>query len=152
MLFFRIFQYPRVFGEVKCNVKYTLVQTLRLFTGCTAHRGSGGIALPFHDCGTRREWGVSVTPRPLFTPGKGPVPILQEAVWALGSVWTGTENLVPTGIRSPDRPACSQSLYRLRYPAHLFGERAEYFLSRGFYSIAQNSTSVTFIFCFMLLG
>jgi hypothetical protein len=26
------------------------------------------------------------------------------------------ENLVPTGIRSPDRPARSQSLYRLSYP------------------------------------
>ena len=25
----------------------------------------------------------------------------------------------PTGIRSPDRPARSQSLYRLRYPAHM---------------------------------
>ena len=25
----------------------------------------------------------------------------------------------PTGIRSPDRPACSQSLYWLSYPAHL---------------------------------
>jgi hypothetical protein len=24
----------------------------------------------------------------------------------------------PTGIRSPERPACSQSLYRLRYPSH----------------------------------
>ena len=24
----------------------------------------------------------------------------------------------PTGIRSPDRPARSQSLYRLSYPAH----------------------------------
>ena len=33
-------------------------------------------------------------------------------------VWTGAENLAPTGIRSPDRPACSQSLYRLSYPAH----------------------------------
>jgi hypothetical protein len=26
------------------------------------------------------------------------------------------ENLAPTGIRFPDRPACSESLYRLRYP------------------------------------
>ena len=26
----------------------------------------------------------------------------------------------PTGIRSPDRPARSQSLYRLRYPAHSY--------------------------------
>jgi hypothetical protein len=30
----------------------------------------------------------------------------------------GAENLAPTGIRSPDRPARSQSLYRLSYPAH----------------------------------
>ena len=26
------------------------------------------------------------------------------------------KNLAPTGIRSPDRPACSQSLYPLSYP------------------------------------
>ena len=65
---------------------------------------------------------VSVTPRPLFTPGKDPVPIVQEAGWAPGPVWTGAENLAPpTGIRSPDGPARSQSLYRLRYPAHSEG-------------------------------
>ena len=63
---------------------------------------------------------VSVTPRQDLTPGKDPVPIVQEAGWASGSVWTGAENLAPTGIRSPDRPARRQSLYRLRYPAHLF--------------------------------
>ena len=57
-------------------------------------------------------------PRPLFTPGKDPVSIVQEAGWAPGPVWTGVENLALTGIRSPDRPASSQSLYRLRYPAH----------------------------------
>jgi len=55
------------------------------------------------------------TPRPSrFTPGKDPVPIAQEAGWAPGPVWTGAENLAPTGIRSPDRPSCSKSLYRLR--------------------------------------
>jgi len=62
--------------------------------------------------------GVSVTPRPLFTPEKDLVPIVQEAVWVPGPVWTGAENLAPTGIQSPDRPARSQSLYRLSYPAH----------------------------------
>ena len=31
-------------------------------------------------------------------------------------VWTGAEYLAHTGIRSPDRLACSGSLYRLRYP------------------------------------
>jgi len=55
-------------------------------------------------------------PRALFTPGKDRVPIGQEDGWALGPVWRGAENLVFTGIRSPDRPARSQSLYRLRYP------------------------------------
>ena len=99
------------------KVKCTRVQALRLCTGRTAHRGSGGIALPFHDRGTRRGWGVSVTPRPLFIPGKGPVSIVQEAGWASGPVWTGAEILAPTGIRSPDRPARSQSLYQLSYPS-----------------------------------
>jgi len=51
-------------------------------------------------------------------PGKDPVPILQEAGWATGPVWAGAENLAPTGIRSPDRPGRSRSLYRLRYSAH----------------------------------
>jgi hypothetical protein len=98
-----------------------LVQALRLCTGRTAYRGSRGIALPFHDHGTRRGWGVTVTPWPLFTPGKDPVPVVQETGWAPGPVWTGAENLTPTGIRSPDRPARSQSLYRLSYraPLHL---------------------------------
>jgi hypothetical protein len=58
-----------------------------------------------------------VTHRPLLTPQKDLVPILHEAEWVPGPVWRGAENLVPTGIRSPDRPTCSQSLYRLRYPA-----------------------------------
>ena len=57
-----------------------------------AQRVGRGIALLFHDCGSRRGWVVSSTPRPHFTPEKDPVPILQEARWA--------ENLVPTGIRS----------------------------------------------------
>jgi hypothetical protein len=103
--------------KYKVKVKCTLVQALRLCTGRTAHRGNRGIALFFHDRDTRRGRGVGVTPRPFFTPGKEPVPIVQEAGWAPGSVWTGAENLAPTGIRSPDRPARSQSLYRLCYPA-----------------------------------
>jgi len=76
-------------------------------TGRTAHRGSRGIALPFHDHGTRRgDCSASRSGRSL-PPGKDPVPIVQEAGWAPGPVWTGAENLAPTGIRSPDRPARS---------------------------------------------
>ena len=96
------------------KVKVTLVQALRLCTGRTAHRVRRGIALLFHDHGSRRVWGVSVTSQPLFVPGKGSVPIVQEDGWAPGPVWTGAENLGPTGIRYPDRPARSPWLYRLR--------------------------------------
>ena len=56
-------------------------------------------------------------PRPgRFTPGNDPVPIVQEPWWGPGPVWTGAVNLAPTGFRSSDRPARSESLYRLSYP------------------------------------
>jgi hypothetical protein len=61
-------------------------------------------------------WSASRPSR--FTPGKDPVPIAHEAGWVPGSLWTCAKNFAPTEIRSPDRPACSQSLYRLSYPAH----------------------------------
>jgi len=46
-----------------------------------------------------------------------PVPILQEAGWAPGPVWTGGKSR-PHWDSIPDHPARSQSLYRLSYPAH----------------------------------
>ena len=44
------------------------------------------------------EWSAAHT-RPHFTLEEDPVPILKEAGWAAGQVWTG-ENLIPTRIRS----------------------------------------------------
>ena len=82
-----------------------------------AQRVGRGIALLFRERGIRREWVVTRTPRPHFTPGKDPVPILQEAGWAPGQVWTGGKSR-PHRHWIPDRPARSQSLYRLSYPAH----------------------------------
>jgi hypothetical protein len=41
-------------------------------------------------------------------------PFLQQAGCAPGPMWTGAENVAPTGIRSPDRPARSDSVYWLR--------------------------------------
>ena len=61
---------------------------------------------------------VSSTPRPHFIPGKDPVPILQGAGWASGPVWTSGKSS-PHRDSIPDRPARSQSLYRLSYPAHI---------------------------------
>jgi len=56
-------------------------------------------------------------PQPHFTPGKDPVPNLQEAGWAPGPVWMGVKSRSHRDL-IPDRPARSQSLYRLSYPAH----------------------------------
>ena len=77
--------------------------------------------------GTRSGLVVSDTLRPPFTPGKDPVPIVQEAGWASGPVCTGAENLAPTGFRSPDRPARSQLLYRLSYPAPVYMGSVNYY-------------------------
>ena len=98
------------------NRWYLLVQMESVpITGpVVAQRVGRGIALLLHDRGTRRGWVVSSMPWLHFTPGKDPVPIVQEAGWAPGPVWTGGKSR-PTGIRSPDRPARSQSLYRLSY-------------------------------------
>jgi hypothetical protein len=60
------------------------VQALRLCTDRTAHRGSRGIVLPFHDHGTRRGWGISVTSRPLFTPGKTRYPLYRRLCGSQG--------------------------------------------------------------------
>ena len=80
-----------------------------------AQRVGRGIALLFHDGGTRRGWGVSSTPRPHFT--------LYPSYRGLGGPQGRSgrvENLVPTGIRSQIVQPVAQSLYRLSYPAQAF--------------------------------
>jgi len=81
-------------------------------------RVSRGIALLF--LGSRHWVGGQPHTPATSNPGKDPVFIVQEAGRAPGPIWTGAENLAPTRIPSPDRPARSQSLYRLSYSAHNF--------------------------------
>jgi len=72
---------------------------------------SRGIALLFVTSELDRgRWSM---PRPgHFTPRKDTVTIVLEAGWAPGPVWMGAENLTPTRIRSLNRPAHSELLYR----------------------------------------
>jgi len=87
---------------------YTIA-VCRLWSRCRpgmAQRLGRGIALLFHDRGTRRGWVVSSTPRPHFTSGKDPVPILQVAGWAPVPVWTGGKPR-PHRDSIPDRPGRS---------------------------------------------
>jgi len=51
------------------------------------------------------EWSAA-SPGPTLSPGKDLVPILQEAGWAPGPVWTGGKFL-PHLDSIPDHPACS---------------------------------------------
>jgi len=53
------------------------------------------------------EWSAA-RPGCTFTPGKDKVPIVQEAGWAPGPVWTGGKSR-PHRDLIPDRPARSQS-------------------------------------------
>ena len=94
---------------LKVKVKWSL------YRPGVAQRVGRGIALLFHDRGTRRGWVVSVTPRPLFTPGKDFVPILQEAGWAPGPVWTGGKSR-RHGDSIPDRPARSSDPIPTKLP------------------------------------
>jgi hypothetical protein len=69
------------------SVKFTLELVTK------AQRGSRGIARLILNLCASWGWVVNATPRPLLLPGKGPVPIVQEAGWAPRPVWTGAENL-----------------------------------------------------------
>jgi hypothetical protein len=62
--------------------------------------------------------GQQYAPGRTLPPGKTRYPFYRRLVGPPGTIWTGAENVASIGIRSPDRPARSQSLYRLIYPAH----------------------------------
>jgi hypothetical protein len=59
-------------------------------------------------------WVFNTTPRPLY-PRERPGTHYIGAGWASEPFCTGVENLAPNGIRSPNRPSHSESLYRRRY-------------------------------------
>ena len=61
------------------------------------------------------EWSAA-RPGRTFTPGKDPVPILQEAGWAPGPVWTGGKSRQHRDS-IPDRPASSS----VAIPTELLG-------------------------------
>ena len=103
--------YLRVIGFL-CSTIYNIDCTKGKKVKCSRYRPGvaqtvgRGIAVLFHDRGTRRGCVVSSTLRLHFTPGKDPVPIVQEAGWTLGPVWTGGKSR-PHRYLIPAHPACS---------------------------------------------
>ena len=117
-------QMNKVFNwYVKVKIKVTPVQALRLCTDPTAHRGSRGIALPFHDHGTRWCEGSASRPGRSLPPGKIRYLLYRRLGGPQGRSGQVRKISLPTGIRSPGRPARSQSLYRLSYAANFIDKR-----------------------------
>ena len=71
---FNIYRTP----VAKVKVKVILVQALRLCTGRTAHRGSTGMALSFHDHVTIRGEGSASRPGRSLPPGKTYYPLYRR--------------------------------------------------------------------------
>jgi hypothetical protein len=62
-------------------------------------------------------WVVNTTPWPLYRRERPGTHCTGRSMGPPGPVWTGAEKLAPNGIRSSNRPAPSESLYRLLYPS-----------------------------------
>jgi hypothetical protein len=85
--------------------------------------GSGCIDPHFLDLGTSCRWVVNLMPRPLYPRGKSPRYSLDRRLGPrAGLDMEKRKFLTLPGLelRHLGRPACSQSLYRLRYPGSLF--------------------------------
>ena len=83
-----------------------------------AYRGSRGIALPFMTTALEGGGGSASRPGRSLPPGKTRYPSYGRLGGPQGQSGQVRKISPPTGIRSPDHPARSQSLYRLSYPAH----------------------------------
>jgi hypothetical protein len=99
------------------NLKFTLEQATK------AQRVSIFIALLFLEPRFYMWWVVKATPQPLY-------PRERPCTHYIGG-WVGPRagldacgNLASTGIRSPERPARSESLYRLDCPGDSTGEKS----------------------------
>jgi len=86
-----------------------------------AQRVGRDIGLLFHDHGTRRGVsGQQHAPAALY-PRDRPIPIVQEAGWAPGPVWTGGKSR-PHRHSIPDRPARSSVVIPTELPGPLVSE------------------------------
>jgi hypothetical protein len=99
--------------------------------------GNGCIDSHFLDLGSSWRWVVSLTPRPLH-----PRYPSYRRVGGLQPVWTPRRKFLTIQgleLRSLDRLAHSQSLYRLRYPCSVF--------SVEFWAILRFSLALAYSYC-----
>jgi hypothetical protein len=89
-----------------------LVQALRLCTGRTVYRGNRGIALPFHDHGTRRDEGSASRPGRCLPPGKNRYPLYRRLGGPQGQSGQVRKISAPEGFDPQTvQPAVSRSTF-----------------------------------------
>jgi hypothetical protein len=86
---------------LKIKVKFNLQQFTK------ALRGSTGIAVLFLQPRRQVRWVVNATTRPVYLPGKTRYPLYRRLGGPEGRFGRVRKISPVTGIRSPDRPACS---------------------------------------------
>ena len=79
------------------------------------------VVCPYPNSTSALEGVVWSIPRPcrLYPREGNLVIVVQEPGWASGPIWRSPENLVASGVPTPNRPASSQALFRPRYPCRL---------------------------------
>jgi hypothetical protein len=91
---------------------------------------------------------VTATPRPLYPRERDPVPIVEEAGFALRPVWMSAENLALTGIRSPHRSVGSEALNRslirllIFFCAAISGGKKTLALYSGYYNAVPTVSAI----------
>jgi hypothetical protein len=78
-----------------------------------AQNGSRSVAVLIN-LGARWGWFVNATPWPLYSQERSLVQVLEKAGWAPWPVWTVMKSRkarVSTSVRTPDRPASSETPY-----------------------------------------
>ena len=105
--------------KIKCHMYPKLQNPYKTFTLeqiMKTKRGSRSIStLSLTSALDGGGWPTSF-PRPLYPRERDPITIVQEVGWVPGPVWNSVENVGCTGIRFPESPARSESLYWLSYP------------------------------------
>ena len=86
------------------------------------------------------EWVVNATPQPHYPRERDPIPIVQEAGWAPGPVWTGAENLAPHRDSIPGPP----SPWRVAIPTELSQPHISF---RGLSLFCCAVVNISFKFC-----
>ena len=107
-----------------------------------------------YDGPRKHRWGawylcvVNATPRPHYPREIHTVPIVQETEWAPGVGLDGCgKSRRPTGLRSPDRPARSESLYRLRCPSPVVWCISTYMTYNGNFYFRNTEVAVEWLAC-----